>query len=808
MLLRRPVPVVAAAFLVVAVGLALAATRLRPTPGVPLAYVANAGNNHVQVIDLTSGRSLRKIYAGVTPWRLVVSADRRQLCIQHWYSATTAVVDIADHEIREVIAARGPGLFTPGGDAFVSFDWPSSALRTFDARDFKLRQERVTDLTKVHDVAWDPGGKTLYLAQFDPMVKGPHERYGYVVAYPFAETGRRAAPISHRTGLSPARVQALTHAPFVLTADRETDGLSLVNALGDTRAIAACPAPQAIVLSEDETRVVVPCWRGEGAPTSQVVAYRADFGARPWPVFVEEKRVALPGALVAGAFSPGGERVYLLDRSGRRLRELDARTLETLRDFPTGDEPVDVAVVAVSTAARDRLSRESRGRRLLRDVLARMTARGRPVVDLAWTETARWKEAPPRTTGSSGAPEPVEHVRRSSVSFKAPDGYRTESEDGSLRLASGGHTLAVDPGGRFWVTPRQDVVSVLYALPSLSVDEAVRQLAGDVPGSPFLRSGIAVDLVTEVREETGRYYLVGATRGGEAVSQLWVDAATGRPTNLVEQFPLFRPRGHGPQDFGGLVETKFYDFAAVEGGLELPTRLTRTAGPITQDVRVTDLHVNAGIPDERFDLARLGGVGLERFADRFRLTPPRRPDSGPGRAVPVLEEPYLSPGHRRSTPPTTAARPLRVRASPTSPTGEFTGSRCRWSCRSTTWSTGAWRSSMAAPTAARSGWRSWRSSQPAASTSSWPRTRSCGRGSRSPPGAASRRWTGRTGAGSSRSSRPMPARTGMRPRLIPPARRRAAKAQSPSTCPSSNDLELASSVTRWWLLPRTSPRGL
>ncbi len=34
-----------------------------------VAYVANAGNNHIQIVDLETGETLNKIYTGVAPWR-------------------------------------------------------------------------------------------------------------------------------------------------------------------------------------------------------------------------------------------------------------------------------------------------------------------------------------------------------------------------------------------------------------------------------------------------------------------------------------------------------------------------------------------------------------------------------------------------------------------------------------------------------------------------------------------------------------------------------------------------------------------
>lgn len=608
--------------------------------GSPVAYVAVAGNNHVQVVDLESGNTLRKIYAGTTPWRLAVSPDRHRLWVQHWGSATTAVVDLDSHEVLRVLPSRGPGAFSPEGEVFYSFDWPGSALDVIDGRTFERREQRVTEIPRVYDMAPAPDG-LLWLVQHDPMARGPRERFGYALAYPTTEKDpSKAVPVSRPTGQSPATIKVLRTHPFLLTADRETNGLTLLNALGDGRAVPACPAPQTILLSPDETRMVVPCWRGEGARQSKVFTYKTDFSTRPWPTIVQDGEATVDGAVVAGAFSPSGNRLYLVDRSGNRLLEANPVTLELIREIPTGDVPVDVAVVELPARARDRAAGESRARQIAKAALDQARAAGRPFADLSWTETAG------------------DRVLRSSVA--PPDRFRVETGNG-LRLAAGGDTVSLDASGRFWATPRQELLSLVYNLPNLTTEEALRQLAGDVPGSPFLRGGLALDVAAEVEEAGVRYAVLGATAKGETVSQLWLDAGTGRPASLVEQFPVFRARGHAADGFGGLVETKFQGSAGAPGGVWLPARLERVLdGKTAHGVKIGDVRVNAGLAPETFDLARLGGApppaGLFQAAGALPAAA-----GGPGRAVPVSPYPYLdavgAPHPPYSTsPPTSGPR--------------------------------------------------------------------------------------------------------------------------------------------------------
>jgi hypothetical protein len=373
-----------------------------------------------------------------------------------------------------------------------------------------------------------------------------------------------------------------------------------------------------VILSPDETRMAVACWRGEGARQSQVVIYRADFSTRPWPEITQTGTATVDGAVVAGVFSPAGDRLYLVDRTGGRLLEANPETLALLREIPVGDLPVDVAVVPVEEQARDRLRGKSRARQKAEAALARLREQSRPFRDLSWTE--------------------VVDTRRLKALLQPPDRFRLVTQEGSVRLAAGGDTLSVAPDGRFWVSPRQELISTVYALPSLSVDEAVRRLAGDVPGSPWLRAGIAVDVAAEVQEEGARSLLIGASRRGQRISQLWIDLDKNRPSRLLEQLPVLRPGGHGPEP-GGMVETELLDWKEW-----MPSRLVRVLdGQIRQEVRIEAVAVDTGLPEELFDPARLGGLGVRPRPGAVTLT------------VPVLPHPYLA--HPREPHPAYASDP-------------------------------------------------------------------------------------------------------------------------------------------------------
>jgi hypothetical protein len=489
----------------------------------------------------------------------------------------------------------------------------------------------VTEISQAYDLAPDPDGKTIHLVQRDPVTRGPRTRYAYAVSFLYKPSNAgEAVPESRPTGLDPAAVRSLRSGPFLLTADRGTDGVTLLNTNGDGRAVPACPAPQALVLTADEKRLAVVCWQGDGAPRSRVVVFRTDFTARPWPAFVRTAAADFDGGLVAGAFTESGDRLLLVDRTGNRLLETDA-DLALRRSIPTGDEPVAVAVAAVDRDSRDRAAAEGKSRKKVREILARWRRGGRPFSDLAWTEA-------------------FEDGRRLHTALRPPDRLRVEAADGGVRLSQGGHSISVAPSGRFWVTPRQEILSLLWELPAVAEEAAIRLLAGDVPGSPFLRGGLAMDAVSEIEEGGDRFLVIGALRREEDVSQLWLDAVTAQPLRLVEAFPVFTSEGHGKAAFSGLVETRFHEPRQIAPGLVLPALLERVVdGRTVRRSRLEDVRIDSGIDSARFDPVRLGGA-----VPSAELV---RPEPGAGPVQPAyLEQPGEPHPPFNSSPPTSGPR--------------------------------------------------------------------------------------------------------------------------------------------------------
>lgn len=654
----RGTPVVLVAFL----ALSLACGPSEPVAeSVLLAYIANAGSNNVQVVDLETGETLRKIYAGITPWRLVPAPDGRSLWAQHWFSETTAVIDLADHEVRATLPVRGPGTFDASGGRFLSFSWPGSALTVWDATTSSEPLEtRTTEVSRVYDVALSEGGEDLFMVRYDPLAPGQRERFSYLVS--LAWTSERPAPVSVPTGLSPVDVLTVPGQPFLLTADSAGDRLTLLNIHGDGRTVRTCPGPRRLLLSDDARRLVVLCWDREAGRRGRAVSYRTEFDARPWPRFVEEAAVELDAGPVAGAVAPGGERIWIVDQPGRRLLELDAEELRVERAVATGEVPSDVVLMSAPPSWRQRLRGQGDSRRRALEALARVRSLGAPFQSLRWTETLTWVEPPPEEDAEPGATgdlleDPGIRSRRIEMVLAAPARVRRQARDDTVSLSAGSWSMTVRSDGRFWTAPRQELLSLLYALPNFEVEDALRRLAGDLPGSPYLAGGLAMDLVTEVEEGDRRYVLLGALEPGQPVAQLWLDAETGRPANLIEKFPAGAARAHAGSPIGRFVETKFYDFVTLEGGVTLPARLERIlGGRWRQDVYLEQPEVDPQVAELELDLLRLGG-----FAAVESSGGPGAADGDPGRAVPLLEHGYLEhpwaehPGYT-SSPPTSGPR--------------------------------------------------------------------------------------------------------------------------------------------------------
>ncbi len=234
------------------------------------------------------------------------------------------------------------------------------------------------------------------------------------------------------------------------------------------------------------------------------------------------------------------------------------------------------------------------------------------------------------------------------------------------------------------VGPRRNSDGVAFDL-GLPVDRAIRELAGDVPGSPYLRNGLAVDLIGQVRDDSGRYHLIGSLQPQERVSQLCESTTSRRPTNLAEGFPSFAVSAHGHASSGGIVETKFYDFVKTPGGAELATRLERVVeGHTTQTIRIEGLKENSGLAEVPFELARLGGLAARPSTNAAPAPPAgkaaRACRGAPCRSwrrgiCPVPGEPHAA---YNSSPPTSGPRPAcsrRARPAPAADTARASGAQ-------------------------------------------------------------------------------------------------------------------------------------
>lgn len=627
--------------------------------GVLVAYVANAGSNHVQVVDLATGETVRKIYAGVAPWRLVPSPDGDEIWIQHWSSETTAVVDLEDrHEVREVLPVRGPGIFDPSGERFFSFAWPRSELTIYDSRSHQELESRMTEVSRVHDLAFDDSSENLFLVQYDPIHPGQSRRYAYLVSLPL--NAERPTPRSVPTGVSPVQVLNVPGQPFILTADSGTEGVTLLNIHGDGRKIPACRSPRRMLLDATASRLVVLCWDPDSGRHGHAVSYQADFASRPWPNLTEEAAVEIDAGLVAGALTSNGESLWVVDQPGRRLLELDPGRLSIRREIATGEVPMDLAVLTLPTEWRAGLEEKSTGRERAENMIARMQETGSSFAGLRWTESISWAVPP------EGGAEPADEIsllrssarnRRIEVAMAAPARLRRQARDDTVSLAVGGWSLQAREDGRFWTAPRQELLSVLYALPNFDSAAALRRLAGDVPGSPYLAGGLAVDVSTEIQEDDRSYLLLGALEANRPVAQLWLDMSTGRPTNLIEKFPAGAEPPHGGSSVGRFVETKFYDFKTHDGGVVLPSRLERSLdGRWLQQVSLEEVDVDPSFGAADFDPTRLAGFARPSW--------PAAADDG---TVPILDHGYIeSPWEDHppynSHPPTSGPR-LRSLAS-------------------------------------------------------------------------------------------------------------------------------------------------
>ncbi len=615
-----------------------------PSSGRPAALIANSGSNHIQVVDLESGETLRRIHAGAGPWMLVPSPDRASVWVQHWTSGSTAVIDLASLQISAVHPYRGPGVFSPDGGRFRTFNWPDYALTELDPARGAVLNRTVTEIGRVAGLVPAPGGG-LYLFQQDLTSPAEGPRYSYVLSYQ-PSSGQEAPPKSLPTGPQPEHLLAPPGQPFLLTADRGSDGITILNSQGDRRSLRVCEAPRRLALSSDSGTLAVGCWRAESGLSSEVVLLEADFSARPWPILRERARIAFAGALADLKFGPGDRSLYGLDEAFDRLIEWKLPELVLSREIRTGSSPRDLLLTELyMDAPKPPPPSED-----LIEVLRQTRCWGGPFAALAWTESVRWREAPPG--------EGVQTAWTNSQYLDGSGSFRSVSQDG-FRIAAGGWTYSIRQDGRFWRTPRQELFARVLTLQNLPPQEAIQLLAGDLPGGPFQSGGIATDIFGSQQTADGKVLILGASEADQPASQLWLDTATGAPVRLIERFQAPSEGGHGASGPAPVIDTRFLEWQTLPGGAKLPRRLERVIeGVGIQDVVVENARSEA-LPADFFDPARLGGVRPDGrlFSDVAGGNGPAEPMGGG-----YLSDPWAPHPPYSTNPPSSGPR-LRQLAS-------------------------------------------------------------------------------------------------------------------------------------------------
>ncbi|MFZ5588374.1 MAG: DUF3105 domain-containing protein [Pseudomonadota bacterium] len=620
-----------------------------------VAYVANAGNNNVQLLDVGNGATLNKLYTGAGPWRLVKSPDGKKMIVQHWYAETSAVIDLATNAIEHILPVRGPAVYDPEGKLVWTHSWPATQLQALDAKTFKpVKQKGNEDRAVYEMVFWD--GK-LAKGQYDPVSKTDRRVFTDVLTLKLDDNPKTLSAFTP-VGVSPARLVVDPTGDFLLTANYDDRDVSIINNLGDGRRITLARSPRDIVFNKQGKQMIVVAW-DRHSQESDIFTLETNFKTRPWPEIKAQNTRRMQGGFVDAEMGPDGL-LYVLDRLGGRLLAFDPDTLEEKKNWPVGDDPWVFTLRQVSGAERAQLAQKTKARRQVEEIIAAMQAKLPRFQDVSFTETMtqevtdleaakvaleaakKKQEEADKKAGKDGKdnkdkkPEPVELKKKTVVTavktqIKVPDAVRQETADGGVRLAQGGRVVSITKGGQYRDAPRQELAHVLYTAGSLSTEEVVRQLAGDIPGSPFLRNGIAVDVVKTVEEQGHKFHAIGALHRGEFVSQLWISADSNLPLDLVEQYPVIRAKNPHRDEpgFQGVTETKF-DYHAMNGRF-FPAGMTRFIdGEKLGEVVVSDVKFDQNLPAERFSLSALGGVLPATAVEPKAL---KGKDTGPGLAV-------------------------------------------------------------------------------------------------------------------------------------------------------------------------------
>lgn len=314
----------------IACGMLLLSTAA--VPAQDLLLVGNKQDADLSVIDVTTGRTVKRIPTGIGPHEVAVSPDRKVAVVANYGAQppgnSLTVIDLARLDVLRTISletfTRPHGIaFLPDNRTVVVTSETARAVVLVDVSNGELTGIVQTDQQGTHMVSVSADGKRAYTANIGSGTATEIDLENQQALRRFD-----VAPQSEAIALSPDGKE--------LWVGSNGAGTISVFQLGTATKVATLEAPGVpirIYFSPDGTRALV-------SSAQAGVVRLFDTAARK-----ETAAIGVQGTPIGAVFSPDGTHAYVARNSANDIAVIDLATMKLVASYATGNGPDAIAYV-------------------------------------------------------------------------------------------------------------------------------------------------------------------------------------------------------------------------------------------------------------------------------------------------------------------------------------------------------------------------------------------------------------------------------------------------------------------------------
>jgi YVTN family beta-propeller protein len=309
-------------------------TSLAFGQGRDVLLVGNKQDADLSVIEIASGRTIKRIPTGEGPHEVAVSSDGKLIAVANYGAATPGhsltVIDAATLEVVRTVSladfTRPHGIaFMPDQRTVAVTSETARALVLVDIVAASISGSVATDQQGSHMVSVRPDGKRAYTANI-----GSGTATELDLERKQAVQTLQVGPQSEAIALSPDG-----HELWVGSNQAGTVSIFNVATSEQIAKLEAPGVPIRVYFSPDGKRVLV--------SSAQAATVRIfDAATRK-----QEAAITVQGTPIGAVFSPDGTRAYVALTGANQVAVIDLKTMQVIASYETGTGPDGIAYLAL-----------------------------------------------------------------------------------------------------------------------------------------------------------------------------------------------------------------------------------------------------------------------------------------------------------------------------------------------------------------------------------------------------------------------------------------------------------------------------